>query len=135
MAQEVATTATGDVARGYDGGEATRSRPLFRPRADIYETEDSVFVLAEMPGVGPEDVDITLERGRLTIRGRTPDIAHEGYRQVYAEHGEGDYERVFSISEQIERDGIKASQKNGLLTLELPKVAPAKARKIKVESA
>jgi HSP20 family molecular chaperone IbpA len=110
-------------------------RPLFRPRTDIYETKDSVFVVAEMPGVGPDDVEVTLERGVLIIRGRTPEIAHNSYQQVYAEYGEGDYERVFTISEAIDRDSIKAMQKDGLLTLELPKAAPAKARTIKVASA
>lgn len=135
MAKEVATTRGQEVAQRYNGGETTRARPLYRPRADIYETEDKVVVLSEMPGVGPNDIDITLERGVLTIRGQTPETAHEGYRQIYAEYGEGDYERVFTVSEEIDRDGIKAQQKNGLLVLELPKSTSAKARKIEVKSA
>lgn len=134
MAQDIAARKSREVAPRLDGGEATRARPLFRPRADIYETEDNVILLAEMPGVGPDDIEVTLERGVLTIRGRTPEAAHEGYRQIYAEYGEGDYERVFTLSEDIDRDRIKAKQKDGVLVLELPKAPAARARKIKVKA-
>jgi HSP20 family protein len=133
MAQEMAKTAR-DVAAPRESGETTRARPLFRPLADIYETENGVVVIAEMPGVSPEDVDITLERRVLTIRGRAPDFAHEGYRKIYAEYEDGDYERVFTVSEEIDQDQIKASHKDGVLTVELPKAGPAKAKKIAVKS-
>lgn len=134
MAQQLATSPDRNVQR-LDGGESTRTRPTVRPRADIYETEDSVTVLAEMPGVAPDGVDVTLERRVLTIRGRRPEAAHEGYRQVYAEYGEADYERVFTVSEDVDRDAIKATQKDGLLILELPKAAPARTRRIEVGTA
>jgi HSP20 family molecular chaperone IbpA len=132
--QEVATTVGRDVRRP-NGGEATLTRPIWRPRSDIYETEDSVVVLAEMPGVAPDRIEVTLERQVLTIRGRAPEVTHQGYRQVYAEYGEGDYERVFTLSEHVDRDGIEATQKDGLLTLVLPKAAAAKPRRIEVRTA
>jgi len=135
MTKQVATSGSRDVAQRYDGGEDTRARPLLRPRADIYETDESVLVLAEMPGVAPDDVNITLERGVLTIRGRMPDATHERYRQIYAEYGEGDYERIFTLSENIDRESIKAKQKDGVLTLELPKAPAARSRKIQVTGA
>lgn len=135
MAQMMTTTGSRSVARRRDGGDATETRPLFRPLADIYETDDHFVVQAEMPGVAPDDVDVTLERRVLTIRGRTPRVTHEGYRRVYIEYDDGDYERVFTLSEDIEREGIKATHKDGLLILELPKAAPAKAKKIEVRPA
>lgn len=135
MANQVATTGSRDVAPRYDGGEATRARAVFSPRTDIYETSESVVLVAEMPGVSPDDVDITLERGVLTIRGRMPDASHEGYRQIYAEYGEGNYERVFTLSEDIDRESIRAKQKDGVLTVELPKAPAARSRKIQVRSA
>ena len=82
MKQEVAK------ARGRRGAsqspaiERTRTRPVFTPRADIYETEAAVTILTEMPGVKSDDIDIMLEGGVLTIRGRAQEAAHEGYRQV-----------------------------------------------------
>ena len=134
MAQELKTTER-QVPSKLDGSERTRSRPVFVPRADIYETEDNVVLLVDMPGVASDGVDITLEKRTLAIRGYTADQPHENYRQVYAEYASGDYERVFTLSEDIDRDGIEASQKNGVLRLVLPKAAPAKARKIQLKMA
>lgn len=128
MAQAASTG--GDPAG--QGGEATRTGPVYRPLTDIYETDTSVMVLAEMPGVGPDDIEVTLDRRVLTIRGRATSGAPEGYRQVYRDYAEGDYERVFTVSENIDGDGIRATQKNGVLILELPKAAPAQARRIDV---
>lgn len=133
MAQEMTKTAKQDVqSRGEV--EETRSAVIFRPNADIYEAEDKVVLVADMPGVAPDDVDVTLERGVLSIRGHVRPQAHDGYRQIYTEYGEGDFERVFTLSEDIDRDRIKANHKDGVLTLELPKSAAAKAKKIQVDA-
>jgi|TARA_R110002072_G_scaffold84217_3_gene190877 HSP20 family molecular chaperone IbpA len=134
MAQEMTSAAKQEVDRRTDG-EATRSALVFRPNTDIYETEDHIVLLADLPGVAPQDVDITLERRVLTIRGHVVAQRHDGYRQVYAEYGEGDFERAFTVSEDIDRDQIKASHKNGVLILELPKAATAKTKKIDVKAA
>ncbi|RUW51664.1 Hsp20/alpha crystallin family protein [Mesorhizobium sp. M1A.F.Ca.ET.072.01.1.1] len=133
MAQELKTTDRQVISKP-DGGERTRSRPVFVPRADIYETQDNVVLLVDMPGVASDGVDITLEKRTLAIRGYAVDQQPENYRQVYPEHSAGDYERVFTLSEDIDRDGIEASQ-NGVLRLVLPKAAPEKARKIQLKMA
>jgi HSP20 family protein len=67
MAQQVRTTTQQSPVQA-DGAQRMPSRPVFLPPADIYETKDSIVVLAEMPGVPPEGVDLTLERRVLTIR-------------------------------------------------------------------
>lgn len=134
MAQELQTTDR-QVPSKLDGSERTRSRQVFVPRADIYETPDQVVLLVDMPGVASDGVDITLEKRTLAIRGYAADQQRENYRQIYAEYGAGDYERVFTLSEDIDRDGIEASQKDGVLRLVLPKAAPAKARKIELKTA
>jgi HSP20 family protein len=110
------------------------SRPVFLPPADIYETKDSIVVLAEMPGVPPEGVDLTLERRVLTIRGRSAAGDHTGYQRVYNEYTDGDYERVFTLSENIDRDRIEARLKDGVLHLVLPKAETAKARRIELKA-
>ena len=133
MTQDVTTTAAQDVARPYDG-EATRAQLSRRPRTDIFETEDRIVVLAEMPGVPADNADVTLEQSVLTLRGRVPEARHDGYRQVYAEYAAGDYERVFTLSEAIDREGIEAKQENGVLVVELPKAAHARTRRIEVKS-
>ncbi len=98
------------------------------PPADIYETRDNIVVLAEMPGVPPDGVDITLERRVLTIRGRSATNEHTGYQRVYSEYADGDYERVFTLSENIDRERIEATLKDGVLHLVLPKAETAKAK-------
>jgi HSP20 family molecular chaperone IbpA len=133
MAQELKTTDR-QTPSALNGGERTRTRQVFVPRTDIYETQDNVVLFVEMPGVAPEGVDLTLEKRTLAIRGYAKDQQHQNYRQVYAEYGSGDYERVFTLSEDIDRNGIEASQKNGVLRLVLPKAAPAKARKIQLKT-
>lgn len=133
MAKSVAAAPDHAVER-LNGTNGHRARPVFQPRADIYETGDGIVVMAEMPGVAPGDIDVTLEGRVLTIRGRMPQVSHDGYRRIYAEYGEGDYECAFTVSELIDRDGIKATQKDGLLVLELPKQASAKARAIRVRA-
>jgi HSP20 family molecular chaperone IbpA len=134
MAQEL-KTADRQLPSALDGGERTRTRPVFVPRTDIYETQDNIVLLVDMPGVAPDAVDITLEKRTLAIRSYAKDQPHQNYRQAYAEYGSGDYERIFTVSEDIDRDSIEASQKNGVLRLVLPKAAPAKARKIQLKLA
>jgi len=109
-------------------------RPIFLPPADICETNDAIVVMAEMPGVGPDEVDITLERRVLTIRGRSSANEHTGYQRVYNEYADGDYERVFTLSEAIDRDKIEATLRDGVLHLVLPKAEPARARKIELKT-
>jgi len=120
MAQNVRTIGQ-SVPQTAETGQRPVPRPVFLPAADIYETRDNIVVLAEMPGVAPDGVDITLERRVLTIRGRSATGEHTGYQRVYNEYADGDYERVFTLSENIDRDRIEATLKDGILNLVLPK--------------
>jgi HSP20 family protein len=79
-------------------------------------------------------VDITLERRVLTIRERRAANDHAGHQRVYVEYDERDYERAFTPSENIDRDRIEATLKDGVLHLVLPKAETAKARKIELKS-
>lgn len=133
MAQEIATPEKREVGR-TDGGEATRAAAVYMPATDIYETDGHVVLVADMPGVAPDGVDIGLERRVLTIRGRMPAESHDRYRRIHAEYGEGDFERVFTLSEEIDRDRIEASHRSGVLTLKMPKAESAKPRKIEVKA-
>ena len=114
--------------------ERTNNRRVFSPRADVYETPEEIVVVAELPGVTEASLDITLEHRELTIRGTTSPIAPSGYRLIYSEYGEGDYERRFVLANSIDRSGIAATLKNGVLHLRLPKIKEALARKIPVKA-
>jgi len=133
MAQAVGTVSQRTPAT-TEGAQRMPPRPVFLPPADICETNDAIVVMAEMTGVGPDEVDITLERRVLTIRGRSSANEHTGYQRVYNEYADGDYERVFTLSEAIDRDKIEASLRDGVLHLVLPKAEPARARKIELRT-
>lgn len=113
--------------------ERIRERACFVPRADIYETDENVFVIVDMPGVSRDAIDITLEKNILTINGNTSLDAPEGYSLAFAEYEVGDFERSFRLTDQIDRDGIGAEYKDGVLRLVLPKAEEAKARKINIK--
>lgn len=115
-------------------GEPVRNRRVFAPLADIYETNERIVVLADMPGVDEQTIDITLEKNVLTIEGYTSSQTEAGLRLVHCESPEGNYRRVFFLSEEVDRDGIEATVKDGVLKLVLPKSAKAMARKITVKS-
>lgn len=90
-------------------------------------------MMIEMPGVGPDDAEITLENRVLTIRGKVRPTQPESLQLVYAEYGEGDFERSFTLSEDFDPDRIEAELRNGVLTLTLPKAPEAQPRKIAVK--
>jgi HSP20 family protein len=133
--RQPATTSGGqEVAAPAEGGERTRPRPVYAPRTDIFESDDGLVILADMPGVPADGVDVTLERNVLTIRGRTEDSPPQGFSPVYLEYQPGDYERVFTLSEDIEAERIEANVKAGVLRLFLPKAGPAQTKRIQVRA-
>ncbi len=113
-------------------GEATRTCPVYIPAVDIYESEDALVLVADMPGVGPEDVSIDIRDNQLTLRG-TVAIEEIKERVHIQEYGVGDYYREFSLGRTIDQARIEASMRNGVLTLTLPKADVVKPRKISVK--
>ena len=116
------------------GAERTRDRLAFVPRADVYETEDAIFVVADMPGVDENSVDIMLEDNVLTINGYVESQQPEGHNLAYAEYRVGDYVRAFTLSDRIDRNGIEARVRDGVLHLRLPKSEEARRRKIPIRA-
>lgn len=115
--------------------ERIRNVKTFLPRVDIYENKDSLFLLADMPGVDEKTVDIELEKNVLTITGRVENGHVKDAAIMYSEYEIGDYERVFTLSDEIDRDKIVATVKNGVLRLELPKAEKVKPKKIAIKAA
>ncbi len=116
-----------------EGTEPTRECQCFVPRADIYETPDSIVVVTDMPGVTAESLDVTLEKNILTINGYVSRMEMPGYGLTWAEYEVGDYQRRFTLSDEVDRDGIEAVMKDGVLRLYLPKAKAAQTRKIDVK--
>lgn len=115
--------------------EQTRAGRTFVPSVDIVEQDNELLVMADMPGVRSEDLDIRYERGELTIHGKVAqrqDPEHTNY--LLREYGVGDFYRAFQVGETIDPSKIEADLKNGVLTLHLPKTQAAVPRKISVKS-
>lgn len=118
-----------------EASERTRAQRCFVPRADIYETDKEIVLVAEIPGADGNSVDVTVEKNVLTINAFIEPLAPEGYALSYAEYEQGDYQRSFRLPDEIDRDKIKAEVSDGELRLTLPKAEAAKTRKIKVVAA
>ncbi|MBI1879548.1 MAG: Hsp20/alpha crystallin family protein [Chloroflexi bacterium] len=118
-----------------NGAERTRARKVYVPRADIFETNDAIVVVADMPGVDDSSVDITLEKNVLSINGFVEPTQPDNYSLAYTEYEIGDYFRRFTLSDEVDQDNIEATVKNGVLRLHLPKAGPAQTRKIAVKAA
>jgi len=118
-----------------DEMERTRDRFCYIPKTDIYETEDEIILIADVPGADQDSVDITLEKNVLSISALVDNDMHTGYDRIYSEYESGDYQRSFRLSDEIDQNKIKAVVSNGELRLHLPKAEPAKAKKIVVKAA
>ena len=112
--------------------ERTRSRRVFIPRTDIYERPDALVVVADMPGVDQNSVDVNVEKRVLTIAGRVESASSDQRRLSYAEYQTGDYERSFALSDEVDVSKIKATVNCGVLRIVLPKAEEAQPRHIAV---
>jgi HSP20 family protein len=112
--------------------ERTRNRKVYVPKVDIIETGDAMVMYADIPGADEKTVDVTLEKSVLTIRGTIAPQEFEGRSIAYAEYDVGDYERSFTVSDEVDRDRIEAVVKNGVLKLVLRKIPQVEAKKITV---
>ncbi len=110
-----------------------RERPEFAPAVDIFDQGDEIVLVADMPGVSAESLDIHLDRGELTLRGRVnpPEVRGEVVLQEFLV---GDFVRTFTLTEDVDAAGISAELTNGVLTLRLPKSRETKPRRIPVKS-
>lgn len=113
--------------------EATTPVRVFMPVTDIYETEDGLTVLMEMPGVDKANVEVDVKEGVLTVQGRIDFARYEEFTPVYTEYNIGNYRRAFSISNKIDQERISAEMGDGVLRLTLPKAKEATPRRITVE--
>lgn len=113
--------------------EKTIAGKFYVPDTDVFESDAAITMVMEMPGVSKEDIDISLEQRRLSVQGR---ISFDRYRQIkpaYTEYNIGHFSRHFMLSSDIDTDRIQAGMADGVLSLTLPKAAPAELRKIRID--
>jgi len=106
------------------------------PPVDIFEDPEAIRIIAEVPGVKPEEVKISLEDNVLTIRGSKQQAAEERTERVHRyERTYGTFERSFTLPATVDASNIQASYEHGVLTVTLPKAETAKPRQIEVQVA
>jgi HSP20 family protein len=113
--------------------ETTIPARVFLPTADIYETEDALKVVLEMPGLEKNNVDASVENGVLKVEGRLDFFKYQGLQPLYTEYNVGAYSRTFRLSSKIDHNRIGAELRDGVLILTLPKVEEAKPITIQVK--
>jgi HSP20 family molecular chaperone IbpA len=112
--------------------ESTIPARVFVPATDIFETDQALTVVMEMPGVHKDNVEVNVENDVLKISGKIDFSKYEGLQPLYTEYNIGNYSRSFELSSKIEQEGIKAELKDGVMSLVLPKAEKAKPRRISV---
>ncbi len=110
----------------------SRERP-FRLPLDVYTTPEEIVIIASLPGLTPDEVDIAIEGDTLTIRGELrPPLENVGY--LFQERPYGAFSRMLTLNVPVEPEKAEAIFENGVLTLTLPKAEETKPRVIKVKS-
>src|SRR5215207_4450920 len=110
--------------------ERTVPGRFFVPHTDVYETEDALTVVMEVPGVAREAVEVELKEDVLRVEGRIDPSKYGGMEPVYTEYNVGHWARSFALSDGVDRERIGARLEDGVLTLTLPKTAEARPRRI-----
>lgn len=119
--------------RDQQAVESTRNLRQVVPLVDIYENNDEILLHAEMPGVKKDQITVNIDNGNLTLSGvRT--LSGDGVTD-WAEFGDLEYQRVFSVPQTIDVEKVKAELKDGILALHLPKSEAAKPKTIEVKAA
>jgi len=114
--------------------EQTYQGPSFTPAVDIFETEQEIIILADMPGAKAKDLKIDLRDDTLSLIGKAESPEGTIEADVFREYQTGRYVRQFTLSYNIDQPKIDAEMKDGVLRLTLPKVEAAKPRKIAVKA-
>ena len=112
--------------------ERTVPGRFYVPYTDVYETEDALTVVMEVPGVDRKDVEVELKDDVLRVEGRIDFSKYEGMEPVYTEYNVGHWTRSFALSDRVDRERIAAQLEDGVLTLTLPKTAEAQPRRIAI---
>ena len=114
--------------------EQTRPGPVFVPAVDIFEIDGDITVLADMPGVKPDDLTIDLRDNVLTMSGEASNPAGADETELIREYHVGRYHRQFTVSDNIDQDKIEANLTDGVLRLVLPKAEASKPRRIAIKT-
>jgi HSP20 family protein len=121
--------------RTYAGGESEAGSGTWMPALDVFETQDKFIVKVELPGLNPDEVDVSVEDSTLTIRGERKfyeDVSDDSFHRVERRYGA--FQRSLSLPQTADAERIEASFDRGVLTVEVPKAEQAKPKKIQIKA-
>lgn len=130
---EIANKATADTSASRNANGSADTRPV-APAVDIFEDAAGITLLADMPGVSRDSLDVRLDGDALAVEGRVELQLPEDMRAVWAEVQAPRFRRVFTLSRELDPARIEANLKDGVLQLRIPKHAQAQARRIEVRA-
>ncbi len=113
---------------------ATEVESGMRPPVDVFEDADGLTLLADLPGVSKERLNVRVERATLIVEGAVEIALPDQMQAVYADIRSTHYQRRFALSDELETEKIEASLKDGVLTVRIPKRAETKSRRIEVST-
>lgn len=136
MASETAIQKTSPQSIDVTGGSTRRSGSswTYRPHVDIFDAPDELLMIADLPGVDPKTIDVSLEAGVLTIQAQVTARQYAHAQSLMHEYGVGSFHRRFEVDDSIDAEGVNAEYRNGTLTVHLPKAQQARRRRIPVSS-
>lgn len=111
-----------NCAQKNGGGKTGAGAKTVAPRVDIFETENEFLLVADLPGVKPDEVDLSFDKGELTLHGN----------RTSRPNGKADFQRTFAVADSVAADKIAAELKHGVLTVRLPKVEAVKPKRVTV---
>jgi HSP20 family protein len=109
------------------------ARPAFPP-VNLYETDEAFVLTAELPGIAPEELEVSLEGSTVTLRGERKPVSEEGASVHRAERPAGVFRRAIDLPVPIDGEKVEATHRSGVLTLRLPKAAEHRPRQISVKA-
>ena len=123
--------ATNVATRTESPAAAPQAARTSTPRVDIYESDTTFVLIADVPGVAPDGLEIVADSGSLNIHGR---VLPSQATPLYSEFELGDYHREFMLTDDLDTDNIAATLRDGVLRLEIPKSPQVQPRKIRVQT-
>lgn len=117
--------------KGYRG--ETEGTTFWKPEVDIYEDAEGLYFQVELPGIEQENVEISVENDNLILKGKRPKPELENKKYHRIERSYGEFQRMFNIPVNVDGEKVKASLKNGILTISLPKKEEKKPKKIQIK--
>ena len=134
MTDNLTESSSKDESRDVSQNGVGPERRVFMPLIDIYEADSGLVLLADLPGVSSETLELQVQDNKLTLFGRVSSVVPENARVLHQEYHVGDFLRSFILSEDVDHERITAKLSNGVLEVVLPEAPKSEPRRIQVQS-